>query len=99
MRIHPVERTVETASGTASFNTVTLIGGVCRMVYIKAATDGTVFSASVTDAKNREVLNYAAERTPIIDITNHIPVRGVYTVEISGADADQEFDCLMMIEE
>ena len=79
-----------TASGSWSANTNRITGGILGHMYIGFTTTSTTFDFKLIDGSNRNVI----ELTTITGILNReyqIPIRGIYTMQITNASADEAF--------
>ena len=100
MQIHRFISTMNTAGGTGSLNTQNLRGGLCRQIIIQAGTSSTNFSANLTDDDALAVRTYSTISGGIlIDDNRVLPVKGTYTMQVTGATADGRFTCVMLVEE
>ena len=98
MQIYKIETTITTAGGSGSANSLNIIGGICRQVYIKSSTAGTTFRTTITDSGSRVIREYDYTTDFILD---EIPLimQGVYTIQILNSDKDQDFNVLFMVGE
>lgn len=95
MLIYKYTPSATTFSGEWSGTTDAISGGLCRQVYIKPATAGTVFSAKLVDNQNFEVRTWS-DRVLVNDLTPFF-VSGKYTLSIEEATADEVFSVLLCV--
>ena len=98
MIIHLQYFTESTSSGTFAVNTDAAFMGIMRQLLVSPATASTTYNLTITDSDDLDIYcdtsitgNYAPEVA--------IPVRGVYTVTIDSATADESFTIKLMVEE
>ena len=99
MQIHRHLRTLTTAGGTGSTNTLPLKGGLCRMILISAGTAATTFKANLTDDDSLTVREDSAVTGTLLDDNRPLAVRGTYTIQVTNASADGNFTTMLMVEE
>lgn len=88
----------ETVIGIWSGNTDYFSGGMCRQVYVKSASTDTTFDVTITDEHDIDVRKWTGQTYVVNDLTPFY-VRGIYTIAISGATADEAFDVMMMVKD
>jgi len=98
MDIHVVKKTISTSSGTGSENTLPIVGGLCRQIYVIAGTDTTSFRFDVTNDHSVAVRSYDFYKQELID-DGILAMRGVYTLRVTDADADGNFTIGMLIQQ
>jgi hypothetical protein len=98
MQIYKLETIITTTGGTGSANSLNVIGGICRQVYIKSSTSGTSFRVTITDNGSRIIREYDYSTDFILDETPLI-MQGVYTIQILNSNKDQDFNILFMVGE
>lgn len=98
MQIYKFETSATTAGGTVSINTLDIIGGIAKQIYIKAASTGTLFAAKLTDERSRVVREYDRTSDFILD-EDELIMQGVYTFQITDGSHDQQYDILVMLRE
>lgn len=105
MDIHLVEISQTASSGEWSFNTLNIRpAGICKEIYIKAATATTTFDFKMVDEKSNIVydtleMNADEPKTAtgkLYDFTQ-IPMRGVYTLTVYNSSADEAFTGRLLI--
>lgn len=95
--VHQEKYTVSTSSGSAS-QTIIAGGNICYDIFVKAATSSTTFDVSLTDIYGNVV--YTRN-----DITGELSEQlqkltyGNWTLNISGASADESFKILLLFRE
>ena len=90
---------IATASGTTSQQSLNVIGGLCRQVYIIANTATTIFKVNVQDESNLKIMDYPSHTGILNDIGMAIPMAGKYTINITNASQDDIFNILIAVEE
>ncbi len=92
MTLHQYQPTGVATSGTAwSGNTIKVAESRCQHIFVKAASNDTTFDLTVTDYKSRDVRKYTAVTQTVNDLTPW-PTKGIYTISISSASADETFE-------
>jgi len=100
MKIYKLRQTVSTSGATGSQNTLPIVGGLMRQLYIIAATAGVTFRADLTDENSDVVRSYDFHKTEINDTpVGPLPVSGIYTIRVTNASADGQFTVKMMVQE
>ena len=89
---------VSTSGGAWSGNTLTVVDALGRQVLIKAASSDTYFDVTITDAKDRDVVKYIGVREIVNDLLA-FPAKGIYTVAIANATADEGFTVMVCFSE
>lgn len=79
-----------TASGSWSCNTNKLPSGLLGHVFIDFTSDDTVFDFKLIDSNDREVVRLE-DMTKTFNREYRLPVKGIYTLQISNATADEYF--------
>ena len=83
-----------TVSGAWSDNTESMVGALCRQVYVKSASTATTFTVNITDKDDVVIHTGAVTTTGIYNSVTPFPVEGVVTVSIASASADEAFSVL-----
>ena len=99
MNIYRYETSQTTAGGSVSSTTLKVIGGLCRQVLIRAATDSTLFRVNFQDEDGLTVLNYGYHSGEINDIGIIFPMMGSYTLNITNASRNDTFNIYLSIQE
>jgi len=94
MIIHKEKFNAATISGEWSANTEAIPGAICQQVYIKSDTATTTFDLAITEEKDIEIRGYTDIVGCVNDLTPFL-ARGVHTVSISNATADEDFEVLL----
>jgi hypothetical protein len=97
MTIHAETLTGSTASGTLSVNTTTL-NVLMRNVLVKPATSTTTYDVKITNGSSIVVYERTSETGTLSEETA-LPLRGIYTVTISNATADEAFTIQLVSQE
>ena len=93
------EYKIGTAStGTWSDNTGRFHGDALLHVVVQAATGTTTFDFSLVNDDSVTVKTWN-RNTGELNEEVYIPLRGIYTMQISNASADEEFKILLMVDE
>ena len=72
--------------------------GLCCQLYVKSASAGTTFNVTVTDAYDVDIRKITGIKNVLNDLTK-LPVRGVLTIAIDTASADEAFTLRLIVEE
>ena len=83
-----------TVAGVLSGNTESMVGTLCRQLYIKSASSGTTYTVNVTDKDDVVIHTGAVTSTGIYNSVTPFPVEGVVTIAIAAASADEAFTIL-----
>lgn len=95
--LDPIELSLTTVGGASSANTPRIYG-MCRLVYVNPATSTTEWDIKLTDYKNR-VIYHKRDETGVLRDYVSFPVKGIYTVDIENASADEAFTLFFQIGE
>jgi hypothetical protein len=98
MIVHKEYFNTATSGGEWSDNTASIPGAMCHQVYAKSASPGTVFDLTITDDKDVEIRGYTDITGCVNDLTPFI-VRGIHTLSITSATADEGFQVLLCFKE
>ena len=90
--------TGSTSSGALSTNTVAALQGIAREIIISPATSTTVYNLTITNNNSLDVFISNSITGDLIEEVA-LPLRGVYTVAISSATADEAFSMAIIVEE
>ena len=99
MKIYRFRTTISTAGGAGSANTNPIIGGLCRSIFIQALTSGTTFQANIQSAYANTMRAFTNTVTQLNYDERVLPMEGVYTLQITSASADGQFQCEFMVQE
>lgn len=99
MDIHKVETTITTAGGNGSHNTLPIIGGLCRHIFIQPESSGTIYDFAITNDSSLEVRGYDNITDTLNDDSRILPMRGIYTVSVQSANQDSLFNILFMVQQ
>jgi len=86
-----------TVSGELSANTKTIMG-ICYQVMVKPATETTTYNISITNNNDIKTYERLSEVGTLSELVT-MPVRGISTVTIDSATADEEFTIQLSIRE
>ena len=90
MSVHKeILTTANTASGSLSANTASLFYCLLSYMVIKPASEATEYNISITDENN--VVIFSRDTAGTLREQLGIPIRGVLTVAITSATADEAF--------
>ena len=99
MTIYEHKTSLPTASGTVSSVTLPIRGGLCRFIYVKAATDTTVFRVNIKDEDSDNILDYGFHTGMLRDTDIAVPMSGRHTLQITNASRDDTFKIKIRVEE
>lgn len=98
MLLFPLRIINKTASsGNWSFNSPRFVSAILKQIVLKAATATTTFNFSLTDEFNNIVYNTDTSATGTLRQELEIPLKGIYTIAVSGASVDESFNGLLSI--
>ncbi len=83
-----------TVSGAWSDNTESMVGALCRQVYVKSATTTTTFTVNITDKDDVVIYTSDIATGGILNDVTPFPIEGVVTVSIASASTDEAFSVL-----
>ena len=98
MVIHSENMTGTTSSGALSTNTVAALSGIAREIIISPATSTTTYNLVITNDNSLTVFKSSSIEGDFIEEVA-LPFRGVYTVAVSQATKDEEFNIAIVLEE
>ncbi len=96
--IHPENMSGSTLSGALSINTVAALQGIAREIIISPATSTTQYNLVITNDNSLTVFKSISITGDFIEEVA-LPFRGIYTVAISSATADEVFTMAIIVEE
>lgn len=103
MLIYAIEISGTPSSGTYSFNTQKFNAAILKQVILKATSNDTTFDFKITDNRNNNPIDTSISGESATGIMNkqlEIPLKGICTIAIINASADEAFTGrLMIIEE
>ena len=97
MLISSGQFTVTTAAGSATANTVDT-RGLCHHIVVKPETETTVYDIEIVNPAGATIYERTSETGTLSELTS-TPLRGIYTVSISNATADEDFIIQLIIQE
>jgi len=97
--IHKVRESIVPSSGNGSANTLKFSGAELIQLYTKAATSTTIYDLSLVDEDGDVVLEFNAIEGEHEEHAIYIPLRGVYTIQITDSTRDEAIITKLMIEE
>lgn len=98
MLILPIEIDQTASGGVWAFNSPVINGGMLYHVVCVASNGATTFNFTITDDKDN-VIYTPTNATGAHRAEVQIPVRGVITIGVNSASADNAFTGRLMIEE
>ena len=98
MIIHSEYLTGTTASGVLSLNTQSSLMGLAREIIVSPATASTIYNINITNENSLDVFN-SSSITGNFEEEVALPLRGVYTIDISEATRDELFKIELVLEE
>jgi len=98
MLVHKFRTSITPSSGTGSANTLKFSGGELDYVYASAASATTNFDFSLVDEDGDTIYSAENVESGFYDMP-FIPVRGICTVTISNASADEAIVTKLMVAE
>lgn len=90
-----IPASVTTSSGEWAGNTLSISGGLCKQVFVKSASGGTLFTVTITDRFDN-IVREMEHNTGLLNDLTEWPVDGIYTVAITSASADEAFNVEML---
>lgn len=99
MVIYPVEILQTAVSGKWSVNTVKFASAVLKQIVVEAASSTTTFGFTLTDEKNLTVYTTDTKATGKLREEVNIPLKGIYTMAVADASADNAFTGRLMVME
>ena len=99
MDIHVEKIIISSAGGTGSQNTLPIIGGLLRHVYVLAGTSTTSFRFDIADSDAVYLRSYDFHNQEINDDETSLPVRGILTARVTNASADGQFTVRLSFEQ
>ena len=98
MTIHKEILAGTTSSGALSVNTVVSFNGIMRQILISPTTATTQYNLTISDDASLNILcedSITGDYSPEVAL----PVKGIYTVAIDSATADEAFSMSLVVEE
>ena len=102
MLIYAIEISGTPSSGTYSFNTKKFDNAILKQVILKSASNDTTFDFKITDDHNNNPIDTSVTGESAVYIMNKmfdVLLKGIYTVYIFNASADEVFTGRLMIQE
>ena len=96
--ITPIEIDQTASSGVWSFNTPKFSGADLRQIIIVPTSESTTYNLTITDEYDNVVLDRPS-LTGTLNELLYLPLRGVYTVAVDTASADENFTGRLLVEE
>ena len=90
--------TIVVASGSGSANTLKCSGCELIQVYTKATTSTNIYDLEIIDEDGETIWEQLAIEGEYEEHAIYIPLRGVYTIQISNATIDEVIVAKLMIE-
>lgn len=88
--IHTEQLSGTTVTGSFSVNTSTVLNGIIKQIFCKPTSAGTVYNIAITNAAGLTMYKRTSE-TGELSETMDMPIRGLCTVSVSAATADEAF--------
>ncbi len=98
MRVYKFEKTITVSSGSGSANTLDVIGGLAYKILVLADTVTTRFKVNITDDDNDVVRAYNFKKGRLDD-EKPLSMVGIYTVNITDSDTDEDFTVKIWVTE
>jgi hypothetical protein len=95
--VYPKTGTTATVIGLSAL-TIPATQGMCKQIFIKAATSTTTFDVKLIDRFSLDVL-HETNITGLLNQLIELPCYGNWTLSISNASADENFTYLIVIKE
>ena len=86
-----------TSGGELTDNTKSIMG-VCYHVMVKPETETTVYNISITNSNDIKMYERLSETGTLSELVT-MPMRGISTVSISSATADEDFVIQLSLQE
>jgi len=99
MLIYKIDISQTSSSGAWSFNTKKIVSGLLKQIIIEAATATTTFGVTITDDKNNIVYFTDTKATGTLRECADIPIKGIHTIAVDTASADEAFTGKLMVVE
>lgn len=99
MTIYEHKTSITAAAGTVSTVTLPILGGLCRLIYIKANTSTTVFRANLQDEDGDNICDWGFSTGMLRENAIAIPVSGRNTLQITNASLNDIFKVKIKVEE
>lgn len=97
MLIYNIEISQTASSGDWSFNTPKIHSSLLKQIIVKATTSTTTFTLTITDENNNIAYVNDTPATGTLREEVEIPVKGIYTIAVSSASADEAFSGVLVI--
>lgn len=88
--IHTEQLSGTTSSGAFSVNTSTILNGIIKHIFVKPSSSNTTYSVTITNAAGLTMYKRSSETGELSELIE-LPIRGLCTVSISNATADESF--------
>jgi hypothetical protein len=97
--VHKARFSITPSSGDGSANTLKFSGAELIQIYTKALTPTTIYDVLIVDEDSDVVLEFNAIEGEYEEHAIYMPLRGVYTVQISDSTVDEPIVVKLMINE
>lgn len=99
MTIHEHRVSITAAAGSVASTTLNIRGGLMRNFLVRANSSTTIFRANLVDSNSVTRMNYGFHEFEINDQNVSFPMVGTYTLNITNASYDDQFQVVLSIEE
>jgi len=99
MLIYAIEISQTASSGVWSFNTVNFTSAILLQIIIESASTDTTFDLTLTDNRNHTAYRNEVPITGKLIESVTVPFRGIYTVAVANASADELFSGRLLVQE
>lgn len=90
MLVHLYSETPTTASGAWAGNTPKFSGVLAKQLIVSPATATTEYDVQVENSKGKTIKRYD-DSLGRLDVDLDTPLKGIYTIRITNATADEDF--------
>jgi len=91
MLIYVIKISQTASSGTWSVNTGKFDAAILKQIIVEAATATTTFDFTITDEDNNTVYTTETKATGKLREEVMIPLKGIHTLAVANASADEAF--------
>ena len=94
--LHKENLDATAVSGEISENTI-FLEGICKQIIVEPATSTTSYEINITDNEGTIVFETDTETGTYPELTD-LPMRGIYTFNITSATNDEDFKIQLILE-
>lgn len=99
MLLHQLRIKQTSASGAWSFNSPRFSSAILKQIVLKAATAQTTFTLTITNEFGDVVYTNDTAATGTLRQEMDVPLKGIHTIAVSSASADELFvGCFAILE-